>query len=480
MGNTRVMRTHATGSLLAMVALVATVVSGRAQGQCPGDLNSDLVVDGADLGVILSNWGGVGGDITGDGTTTGADLSALLGGWGSCPVAAKRYLVTTLGNTLTTAYDATTHLAVQTWTGAAGAASVAYLRGDGTLVRPAVHTAGAYPGAARGGRLQIFSASGTLTNDLLVSNAAFQQHHDVRPLPNGNVLCIVWEGHTQAEGVSAGRINLTGSMWSESILEVRPTGTTTYEIVWRWNLWDHLIQDVNPTGANYGVVVAHPELVDINLGTINGGDWIHLNAIDYSPERDEIIVSSRSLNEVWIIDHSTTTDQAATHVGGARGRGGDLLYRWGNPANYDRGTTADRRFDVVHSATWIDAGLPGAGNILVFNNGDRPGTVSDYSTVMEVAPDRDALGNYTIGATTAFGPANPVWACGSPGQFYGGPTQCGAFRTTDNTTIVTLTNSGRVFEVNTAGTTLWSRDGLGNGVARVPKYTQISGQWVGP
>ena len=456
--------------------------------QCPADLNDDLTVDASDLATVLAHWGGAGGDIDGDGTTSGTDLSALVGGWGGCPVAAQRYLVSTTGGATTTAYDATTHQAVQTWTGAAGAASVGYLRADGSLVRPTVHVGGAYPGAARGGRIQIFSANGALTSDFLVSTAQYQQHHDVRPLPNGNILCIVWEGHTQAEGLAAGRVGLTSAIWSESILEVRATGATTFEIVWRWNLWDHLIQGANPDGANYGIVSDHPERVDINIGAVVGGgggggpvgDWIHMNSIDYSADRDEIVMSSRTLNELLVIDHSTTTEQAATHTGGACGKGGDILYMLGNPANYGRGASSDRRFDTVHSATWIRAGLPGAGNILCFNNGDRAGATNDYSTVMEIIPPRDASGNYWIEGTAAFGPSSPTWSCGAPGQFYGGPTQCGAFRTTDNTTIITLTNSGRVFEVSAAGATLWERTGLGTGVARVPKYTQINGQWIGP
>ncbi len=453
----------------------------RAHADCPADLDGNAVVDGSDLGTVLSAWGSDGGDIDGDGITSGADLGLLLGGWGACPAPDPEwYLVTTLGGTTTTAYDAATNAVVKTWTGAAGGASIAYLRGDGSLVRPTVHTAGAYNGAARGGRIQIFGASGTLTNDLIVSTSEFQQHHDIQPMPNGNILCIVWEGHTQAQAVAAGRTTINGSMWSESILEIQPTGSSSYQIVWRWNLWDHLIQDANASLPNYGVVSAHPELMDINLGTISSGDWIHMNSIDYDATLDQIVVSSRTMNEVWVIDHSTTSAQAASHAGGLRGHGGDLLYRWGNPANYDRGTTADRKFDVVHSATWIDAGLPGAGNILAFNNGDRTGTANDYSTVMEIAPPRDASGAYTINAAAAYGPSAAAWSYGTPGQIYGGQTQCGAFRTLDGTTLIHLSNTGSVFEVNNAGETVWTRNAFGAGIARIPRYRQSDSEWIGP
>lgn len=47
-----------------------------------GDLNGDGVVDGADLGLLLGNWGGSGlGDLNGDGVVDGGDLGALLAAW---------------------------------------------------------------------------------------------------------------------------------------------------------------------------------------------------------------------------------------------------------------------------------------------------------------------------------------------------------------------------------------------------------------
>jgi uncharacterized membrane protein len=57
--------------------------------ECPGDLFVDGKVDGADLGVLLSQWGPVSqatvSDINGDGVVNGADLGMLLANWGACP-----------------------------------------------------------------------------------------------------------------------------------------------------------------------------------------------------------------------------------------------------------------------------------------------------------------------------------------------------------------------------------------------------------
>jgi hypothetical protein len=58
-------------------------------------------------------------------------------------------------------------------------------------------------------------------------------------------------------------------------------------------------------------------------------DWIHLNSIDYNSVLDQILLSSHAISEVWIIDHSTSTAQAASHTGGNSGKGGDIIYRWG-------------------------------------------------------------------------------------------------------------------------------------------------------
>ena len=104
-------------------------------------------------------------------------------------------------------------------------------------------------------------------------------------------------------------------MWSEAIFELQPNGNGGVDIVWEWHLWDHLIQDVNPALPNYAVISDHPEQLDINLGNVgsSGGpggpnaDWMHFNAISYNADLDQIILSSRFRDEIYIIDHSTTT-----------------------------------------------------------------------------------------------------------------------------------------------------------------------------
>ena len=92
----------------------------------------------------------------------------------------------------------------------------------------------------------------------------------------------------------------------------------------------------------------------------------------------------------------------------------------------------------------------------------------------------DASRGGTIGKTAAYAPTSALWSYGAPGQIYGGATQCGAFRTLDNTTLITLTNSGRTFEINQAGTVVWDRLNPGITVPRAAPYRRINGLWIGP
>lgn len=135
---------------------------------------------------------------------------------------------------------------------------------------------------------------------------------------------------------------------------MQPVGTNGGTIVWKWHFWDHLIQDYDATKLNYGVVAQHPELLDINVGSTSG-DWMHVNEISYDAEKDLIVFSSHNLDELYVIDHSTTTTESAGHTGGNYGKGGDILYRWGRPANYD--APGSQVFNVVHSAIWIPDSL---------------------------------------------------------------------------------------------------------------------------
>jgi len=357
---------------------------------------------------------------------------------------------------------------VKTWHGASPPAAFAYLLDDGSILRPCGDTNLQWGSGGAGGRIQKIDANDVVVWDYLLSDSLRLQHHDVEPMPNGNVLAIAWERKFQVEAIAAGRQSVPGGeMWPTMIVELQPVGATGANIIWEWHLWDHLIQDVDSTKANYGVIADHPELVDINYGNI-GPSWDHANAVDYNPRLDQILYSARSMNEVYIIDHSTTTAEAAGHTGGRSGKGGDILYRWGNPQVYHRGDVGDQYYYGVHGANWIDPGLPGTDNILTFNNGNRPGSANDYSSVEEIIPPVDAYGNYVMFPGEAFGPPAPTWAYDNPPSFYS-QNKAGAFRLPNGNTLITEANDNNIFEVTPAGATVWQYSPPGE-VHRAPRY----------
>jgi hypothetical protein len=329
--------------------------------------------------------------------------------------------------------------------------------GDGTILRTIRVGGNPFTGGAGGG-VQKIDWDGTVVWDYRYNTNGVLSHHDVSVLPNGNVLLIAWETKTRAETIAAGRNPVYISdegFWPDHIIEVEPTGPTSGTIVWEWHVWDHLIQDYDSSKVNYGVIGDHPELVDINYMATAIPDWMHTNSIDYNEMFDQILISVHNFNEIWVIDHSTTTAEAAGHTGGNSGEGGDLLFRWGNPEVYHAGTSSDQKLFSQHDATWIDVECPGGGNILVFNNGaNRPG--SHYSSVDEILPPVNYNGEYYLAPGSAYGPEVPTWTYTAtpPTNFYASHIS-GAQRLSSGNTLICNGETGKIFEVTPGGSTIW-------------------------
>lgn len=328
----------------------------------------------------------------------------------------------------------------------------AYLNNDGNLVR-------ATRFGAQGGGIEMFNWEGELIWEYRFHSEKFSQHHDIELLPNGNILILAWESFTQHETIEAGRNPdlVDEELRPEFIVEIEPVGTDSANIVWEWHVFEHLIQDHDPTKANYGNPAEHPELMDFNYLGLGGGyeDWLHANHIDYNPELDQIIINSRNLNEFWIIDHSTTTEEAAGHTGGNSGKGGDILYRWGNPETYRRGTPENRIFYRQHNAHWIPPGRPGAGQIMVFNNGLEREPVQ-FSSVDVLIPPIDAMGNYETPATLPFAPTelHSSYVADPPESMYSARISS-AQRLPNGHNLICVGQTGRLFEIDETGTVHW-------------------------
>lgn len=349
----------------------------------------------------------------------------------------------------------TTNATFHTWTGLTGTTAYSsYMLPGGVLLRTVDVTNNVFSGGGMAGRVQKIDWNGALLWDYTYSTTTYCSHHDICGLPNGNVLLIAYELKNAAASTAAGS-NYNGTLWPDHIIEVQPTGATTGTIVWEWHLWDHLCQDDNPNGGNYVTSVAdHPELYDINAVTLSSTskDFWHMNGIDYNPMLDQIVVSAHFTNEFYIIDHSTTTAEAASHSGGRGGRGGDFLYRWGNPDRYDH--TGVANFDVLHDAHWIPQDCPNAGNIVALNN---EGISTTISCVDQVTPPYAGF-NYSYTPLVAYSPASYTFRR----NCIGGTSNMGNSQQLPNgNTLICLAMSGVIYEIDPAGNSIWSYTATG-------------------
>ncbi len=311
-----------------------------------------------------------------------------------------------------------------------------------------------------GGRIELYNWSGNLIWEYNYSTNLVRQHHDIFPMPNGNVLILAVSTLDQNTAIQAGRnlANLLeGKLYNEQILELEPIGTNDANIVWEWNVKDHLIQDFDATKDNFGVVSENPQLLDINfLGNSNGNaNWLHANSIQYNEQLDQIVISTRLLNEFYIIDHSTTTAESATSSGGIYGKGGDFLYRWGNPIAYGQGTINDQKLYGQHYPHFIPEGLLDSGKIILFNNGF--GRTPNFSEVNILTPPTDAPGVYSYIENTAFDPINLDFIYIDPinqTDFFS-PILSNAQRLPNNNILILDGDSGYFFEIDSNNNKVW-------------------------
>jgi len=320
----------------------------------------------------------------------------------------------------------------------------------GNLIRAAVNPGNQLNGAAIAGRIQELDANADVVWEFTYSDAEHVTHHDICLMPNGHVLLIAWEVKSAAEVIQAG-FEGDQSRWPAHIIEVAQNGSGG-EIVWQWHIWDHLIQDHDASKDNYGVVADHPELIDLNLSQggggppgQNSGDWFHVNGIDYNEGLDQIVFSSRHLSEIFIIDHSTTTAEAATHAGGNSGMGGDILYRWGNPSNYDAPGSAVIT-DATHDPRWIKEGRPNAGYIQLINNSGNNG----HTAIDAINPAVNGY-NYDLTTGQAYGPTSYDWRHNCLDDADG---QSASDRMSNGNTFVALSHE-YMYEVDDQGNVVW-------------------------
>lgn len=349
---------------------------------------------------------------------------------------------------------------VKTWTFTGGTGYSMHMMPGGDIWRSVSNPGNLLVGGGMTGRIQKLSYAGTILWDYVYSSSTYCLHHDHCPLPNGNVLVISYDVKTPTDVTNAGGSSAI-TVWAEKILELKPIGTNSAQVVWQWNVWDHLVQNVNSSAGNYQTsIVNNPQLLNINYSLQK--DWMHMNGIDYNPILDQIVVSSHNINEWYVIDHSTTTAEAASHTGGNAGKGGDFLYRWGNPMAYQ--AAGVKILNVTHDAHWIPEGVPNAGYLVGVNN---QGSAGPKTTIDQVSVPRSNY-NYTIALGTPYTPSTfnlrhtstgYTSNMGSSDQFPNGNQ------------MVCLATAGSIYEINSTGTVLWSKS-TGGSTPQSHRYTQ--------
>ncbi|MFT4523303.1 MAG: hypothetical protein ACI8ZN_002256 [Bacteroidia bacterium] len=345
---------------------------------------------------------------------------------------------------------------VNTWKTSATPGANTILKSNGNLLR-SVHVENPFNLAGgNGGRLEEYNWEGELVWSMDLYSDTFSQHHDFKIMPNGNILVLIWELVPNQIALDNGKQldGLPEDVWQESIWELKPEADSGAAIVWKWNTLSHIVQDADKTKINYGEISEHPELIDFNSHIIsNLQDWLHFNSIDYNADLDQIMVSCHGLSEIYIIDHSTTQAQSSGHFGGKQNKGGDILFRYGNPQIYGRGGAIDQVSFKQHDAQWIKKGFANAGQIIFFNNGGA----RKYSSIDRFAPVVDGPGSYLLQTNKPFGPAGYDWTYTAPNQtdFYS--VNMSAVQPLSNGhLLITESTKGHIFELDQNQKITWS------------------------
>lgn len=326
-----------------------------------------------------------------------------------------------------------------------------YLLDNGNLLRSCKTTSN--PNI--GGRLEEFDWDGNIIWSYNFPGE-FLLHHDIKPLPNGNILVIANDVISPEDAEDEGRnpLFIDNELWSEQIFEIMPIGEQDMSIVWNWRVRDHLIQDFDSLRNNFGVISGHPELLDLNYIDNNVPnalvDWLHFNSIDYNEDLDQIIISARNMSEIYIIDHSTTTFEASGHNGGIYNKGGDLLYRFGNPKVYNMDTDLDQVLFYQHDAHWIPDGYPNGGKVIVFNNKIS----STTSGVGFFLPRQDSSGFYSMPGEFGYLPNCFEWEYASE-EIYS-PKMAGVQELPNGNIVMCVATSGKFLEIDIDGNLIWN------------------------
>jgi len=213
------------------------------------------------------------------------------------------------------------------------------------------------------------------------------------------------------------------------------------EVTWEWVASDHIDELGFAPDARKAIKAAQ------SFNKARGSfDWLHINSAHYvGPNRwfdqgdmrftpNNVIISSREASLLAIV-----------------GRDGKIVWRLGPDFSESPELRAIRQIIGQHHAHFIPKGLPGAGNLLVFDNGGSSG----YGFANPIAPN--GVGAFAR-ATSRVLEINPltlelVWSYTNPRFF--STNISGAQRLPNGNTLITAGAGGRMFEVTKEGAIVW-------------------------
>ena len=213
------------------------------------------------------------------------------------------------------------------------------------------------------------------------------------------------------------------------------------DIIWEWVASDHI--DELGFAADARDVIRDAQAFSRARGSF---DWLHINSATYlGPNHwfdegdlrfapNNVIISSRQASLLAIV-----------------GRDGEIVWRLGSDFRESSELRAIRQIIGQHHAHFIPKGLPGAGNLLVFDNGGASG----YGFANPIAPN--GTGAF-VRPTSRVLEINPVtlelvWSYAGPRFF--STNISGAQRLPNGNTLITAGAGGRLFEVTSDDTIVW-------------------------
>jgi Arylsulfotransferase (ASST) len=255
---------------------------------------------------------------------------------------------------------------------------------------------------------------------------AARQHHDLHRLSNGNTLILSNMIHA-LPGFSLPKVT------DDVIYEITPKG----DIVWKWIASEHLDEfGFTPEELQLVKATKNPDYLHLNAMTPLGPNkWFTQGDQRFDPQN--ILVSSRNANVIVIVDKKS----------------GHIVWRLGPDYPARSPGKLPRPVDQIvgqHNPHLIAPGLPGAGDLLVFDNEGEGGyppaalQTNPGSRVLEIDPVKKEI----VWAYTGTNSDRPVWTFHS--SFISN-----AERLPNGNTFINEGMNGRFFQVTPAGEIVW-------------------------